>query len=63
MPYFRCPNCRVLVHLVAGNSAQATCSRCQVPLRQDAGPPPGEQLLGLARVRDLAAGSGGGERP
>jgi uncharacterized paraquat-inducible protein A len=35
MPYFRCPNCNLLVHVPAPAPANPQCSRCHVRLYED----------------------------
>ena len=37
MPYFRCPNCSLLVHMAGNQSAQVKCSRCRVKLAPTGG--------------------------
>jgi hypothetical protein len=47
MPYFRCPNCSQLVHLVSEDSTEVACSRCRGQLKEELKLPPREQLTGL----------------
>jgi len=47
MPYFKCPNCHVLVHLASNDSAEVACSRCRTQLQPERTQPTGEQLSGL----------------
>ena len=44
MPYLRCPDCRLLVHLIANDSADVECARCRVRLREDALPVRSQEL-------------------
>jgi len=37
MPYFRCPNCCLMVHMVGNQSAEVKCSRCHVKLAPTGG--------------------------
>jgi uncharacterized paraquat-inducible protein A len=47
MPYFRCPNCALLVHLATNDSAEVACSRCRVQLQEELTLPPHEELAGF----------------
>jgi hypothetical protein len=47
MPYFRCPNCALLVHVAADDSAAVGCSRCRVQLQEELDPAPREELVGM----------------
>jgi uncharacterized paraquat-inducible protein A len=60
LPYFKCPNCAVLVHLLANTADEIECSRCQVPLRQEGDRTPRELLSG---VIGRARGPGGNSKP
>ena len=37
MPYFRCPNCGLSAHLVAGHSTARVCPECDAPVADGAG--------------------------
>jgi transcription initiation factor IIE alpha subunit len=51
MPYFKCPNCHVRVHLASSDSAEVACSRCRAQLQPEPTQPTGEQLSGLIGLR------------
>jgi uncharacterized paraquat-inducible protein A len=49
MPYFRCPNCSLLVRLAANDLADTECPRCHVPLYEAKRRGPRVELAPFAR--------------
>jgi len=47
LPYFKCPNCHVLVHLASNDTAEVACSRCRTQLQPEPMQPTPEQISGL----------------